>query len=314
MINHSHPLWSLDWSVDWGPLCVAEATEVSARVWEFISAKYSFLAWSALGSALVGLCGGLLGVFLVLRRMSLVGDVLSHAMLPGLVGGFMLVERKGALGALYGGALATGVMAAVMLGRIAKAGRTREDAAMGLVLSGFFGAGVVLLSKVQANETGEQAGLTAYLFGQAASMTPWEVAILAALALITLAAVLLAYRGLLVLSFDEGFGRSVGMGMGWLHYALMGLVSMVIVASVQAVGVVLVVAMLITPAGVGVILARRLPWVLAVSAAIGVASGYLGALLSYLSEGWSSGPMMVLVASALFLVAAVIGRRGRVLG
>ena len=159
-----------------------------------------------------------MGVFLVLRRMSLVGDVLSHAMLPGLVAGFMLVERKGAIGVMYGGAMLSGLMAALALGWVMRGGRTRADAALGLVLSGFFGLGIVLLSRVQASDSGEQAGLTSYLFGQAVAISPAEVGVLGVLAVLVLGVVVVGYRSLLVLSFDEGYGRSAGLAVGWVHY------------------------------------------------------------------------------------------------
>lgn len=285
----------------------AATTEVDAlsRALEFVRADYAFALWCGLGSALVGLCCALVGSFLVLRRMSLIGDVLGHAMLPGVVIAFMVVGTR-ALLPLYAGALATGLLAAFAFGFVVRHSRTRPDAALGLVLTAFFGLGIVLLSRVQNDPSGEQAGLANFLFGNALALRPDEVLGLAALALVSLVSIALLLRPLAILSFDPGYARSVGVPTATLHYGLMALTSLVTVASIGAVGVVLVVAMLITPAATAFMLVRRLPWMLVVAGVIGAISGYLGALSSYVLDGFSSGPTMVLVASTFFALAALL--------
>jgi len=280
-----------------------------ARAVEFVTGTYDFALWVGLGSALVGLCCALLGSFLVLRRMSLIGDVLGHAMLPGVVLGFMVAGTK-ALLPLYLGALGTGVLAALCFGFIVAHSRTRPDAALGLVLTTFFGLGIVLMASVQNDPSGQQAGLTNFLFGNALALQPVEVGILAVLAVVSIACVVTFYRPLAALCFDPLFARTIGLPIRVVHYGLMTLTSLVTVASIQSVGVVLVVAMLITPAATAFLLVRRLPGMLALSATIGTASGYLGAMLSYVFTGFSSGPTMVLVASAFFTLAVVFGPRG----
>lgn len=286
---------------------LAEPTTLE-RALEFARADYAFALWCGLGSALVGLCCALLGSFLVLRRMSLIGDVLGHAMLPGVVLGFMLAGGR-SLGALYGGALVTGVLAALCLGFIVRHSRTRPDAALGLVLTAFFGLGIVLMASVQNDPSGEQAGLSNFLFGNALALRPSEVAALAGLALASLGLVALFFRPLAILSFDPSYARSIGVPTAWIHYGLMAMTSLVTVASIGAVGVVLVVAMLVTPAAAAFLLVRRLPWMLAVASLIGALSGYLGAMLSYVFDGFSSGPTMVLVASSFFALAVFFGPR-----
>lgn len=291
-------------------MTLALATELprGELLWQFLTAHYDFVLWCALGSVLVGLCAGLLGTFLVLRRMSLIGDTMSHATLPGIVIAFMIVQDKLLIPLLIG-ALIAGVLAAVAFGFIVRNSRTRPDAALGLVLTAFFGLGIVLLSYVQNHESGNQSGLNDFLFGNAIAIRPAEVALLAVLACICIAAVTIFFRPFLLLSFDASYARSIGFNTSAAHYGLMVLTSLVIVASIQSVGVVLVVAMLITPASTAYLLTHRLKTMLVLSGLFGMLSGYLGALISYLYAGFSSGPTMVLVASFFFLLAAAFSPR-----
>ena len=197
----------------------------------------------------------------------------------------------------------------MVFGAIVRQGRTRPDAALGLVLTTFFGLGIVLLSYARASPSGQQAGLDQFLFGDASAIFPSEVGVLGVIAAVAIAVTITAYKPLVLLSFDPGFARSIGYNTALTHYGLMALTSLAIVASIQSVGVVLVVAMLITPASTAYLLSRRLPVMLTLAAIFGMISGYVGALLSYLFDDLSSGPTMVLVASGLFLLAALFNPR-----
>lgn len=276
--------------------------DVWLRLGEFVTLQYQFLTLCILGSLLVGLLGGLLGPYLVSKRLSLMGDAIGHATLPGIGLAFLLVGSK-ALGALYVGALAAGLLCAYLIGFVTKHSRTRPDAALGLMFTGFFGFGIVLLSYIQNSGHGQQSGLNAFLVGNAIAISPEQVTILAVLFGLTFVAIATLYRPLLLSTFDPALAQTMGLPVGWLHLGVLLFVSLAIVASIQATGVVLVAAMLIMPAATAHLLCHRFHQVLAVSALIGAFSGVAGALLSYLFRGWASGPSMVLVASSLFVMA-----------
>lgn len=276
--------------------------DVLLRLQEFVTLKYQFLTLCILGSLLVGLLGGLLGPYLVSKRLSLLGDAIGHATLPGIGLAFLLVGSK-ALGPLYLGALAAGLLCATLIGFVTKHSRTRPDAALGLMFTGFFGMGIVLLSHIQNSGASRQSGLNAFLVGNAIAISPEQVVILAVLLGLTGLAIAAFYRPLLLSTFDPQLAHTLGMPVGWLHLGVLLFVSLAIVASIQATGVVLVAAMLIIPAATAHLLCHRFHRVLALSAGIGAISGVAGALLSYLFRGWASGPSMVLVASGLFVLA-----------
>ena len=272
-------------------------------VWErsvdFFSFRFDFLLYAVLGGVLVGLTCGVLGTFMVLRRLSLMGDALGHAALPGVGIAFLIVQTK-SMGPILFGATSTALLAALTVGYISRNTRTYPDAALGMVLASFFGLGVVVLSYVQNTTTAAKSGLTDFLFGNAAAIKPEELYLLAAILVVTLAAVTLLYRPLQVMSFDSALADAMGLPTRWLHYGMMTLVAMTIVASIQSVGVVLVAAMLITPASAAYLLTDRLHIMIGISAFIGALSGFLGTFVSYLFAGFSSGPSMVIVASLIF--------------
>lgn len=287
----------------WPSAAMADTTW--GRAVEFFTFRYDFLKTTVAGALMVGVTCGLLGTFLVLRRMSLMGDALGHAALPGVGLAFLLVGTK-ALAPMVLGATATAMAAALAVGFITRNARTYPDAALGMVLAAFFGLGVVLLSYIQNSPNAAKSGLSDFLFGNAAAIRPDELWLLGGLLVVTLGAVLVLYRPLQLTTFDPGMAASMGLPVRAIHYGLLGLVALTIVASIQSVGVVLVAAMLITPASTAYLLTDRLPVMLALSAGIGAASGLLGALMSYLFDGFSSGPSMVLVASTFFALAFLL--------
>ena len=287
----------------------ATGADWSARAVEFFSFEYDFAVRALLASMGVGLVCGVVGTFLVLRGMSLLGDATGHATLPGVCVGFLLVGSK-AMGALLLGALAAGFAAAVLVGLLSRGPRSRPDAAIGVVLSVFFGLGIVLLSYIQNSPTAAQSGLQSFLFGNAAGVSSVQLWWLLSIAAVLLALTAIFYRPLLVTVFDPDFARSIGVPTTLVHYALLGALSVAVVVSIQAVGVVLVSAMLIIPPSAALFLTKRLPRALVYAGLIGVASGALGAFASYLWEGVATGPAMVIVAGAFFAAAFTFGPRG----
>ncbi len=279
------------------------------RTSEFWSMQYEFVAWALASSVAVGLLCGLVGTFLVLRGMSLLGDATGHATLPGVCIGFLVAGGQKVMGWLLAGALLTGLLATWLVGFLSRRPRTRPDAAIGTVLSVFFGAGIVLLSYIQASPTGAQTGLNDFLFGNAAAVSPGHALGVMTLALVAVIAVFSFRRVLSVAIFDRVFAESVGIPVSWVDYGLLGTLGLAVVASIQAVGVVLVSAMLIIPGATAILVTSRLGHSLTLSAVLGALSGVTGTWLSFVFEGVGTGPAMTLVAAFFFVMALIFSPR-----
>jgi manganese/zinc/iron transport system permease protein len=282
-----------------GDLTETSITEQALRFFTFSDPS---LRLALLGCILLGLNCGLLGGFVVVRRMSLVGDTLSHAVLPGIALGFLWNNTKDPLAILIGATLVGG-LSMLTVSAITRTTRLKEDAAMGLVLSSFYAIGICLIGMIQRLPTGNKSGIDKFLFGQAAAMNGSDIALMAITAGITLLFVTVGYRGLLTLSFHRAFGESLGLPMGFLHHAMMLLISFAVVTAMQAVGVVLVSAMLIIPPATACLLTDRMHRVLILSAVIGIATAAFGAFLSFLGSNLPTGPFMVLAGSFVFAMA-----------
>jgi manganese/zinc/iron transport system permease protein len=273
--------------------------------------ELSFAARNVLlGATVLGAVGGVLGSFALLRRQSLLGDALAHAALPGVCLAFLLTGSKAPTPILLG-ALATGLAGALAVIALRRATKLHEDAAIGIVLSVFFGFGIVLLTRIQKLPGGNQSGLDKFLFGQAAALLPADIARMSVLGLAALAVVLLLYKELKLLAFDRAFGESTGLPMRALEIVLTLLLVLVVVIGLQTVGVVLMIATLVTPAAAARQWTDRLGAMLAVAAAIGAGSAAVGALASASIPRLPTGPAIVLVASAALVVSLVAApRRG----
>ncbi|PYF99160.1 manganese/zinc/iron transport system permease protein [Georgenia satyanarayanai] len=267
----------------------------------------------ALGAAVLGLLGGTLGTFAVLRRQSLLSDALAHATLPGVVLGFLLTGTTSGSGPMLG-AGATAALAAGLVLVVVQRTRVKQDAALALVLSVFFGAGTVLLTYVAGTGASGQSGLDRFVLGQAASLVAADVRAMAALTGVALAVVAVAYKELKLVAFDPAFARAVGYPVRRVEALLTVLLVVAIVVGIQTVGVVLVAALLITPAAAARQWTDRLPVMIVLAALIGALSGVTGAVLSATATDLPTGPLVVLVATALLVLSLparrVRGRRG----
>lgn len=262
------------------------------------------------GAALLGVAGGVLGSFALLRRQSLLGDALAHAALPGVCLGYLLTMSKSPL-PLFAGALAAGLAGALFILATVRWSRVKEDSAIGIVLSVFFGIGIVLLTVIQKLPAGNQSGLDKYLFGQAATLVAADVQLMAILTAAVLAAVALGYKEFKLLSFDRGFAASLGMPVRTVEVALTLLLVVVVVVGLRTVGVVLIVATLITPAAAARQWTDRLGAMVLLAAAIGAGSGVAGALVSASVPRLPTGPAIVLAASAVLVASLLFApRRG----
>ncbi len=261
------------------------------------------------GSMLLCAVAGLVGTFALLRREALLGDVLAHASLPGICLAYIVVGDK-SLPFLLGGALLTALAAAGCHRVIVWATPLKEDAALGISLSVFYGAGIVLLTKIQGLGFGTQAGLKSFLFGSAATMLPSDVQFMTGLTLcvgILLAALL---KELKLVTFDREFAVTIGYPVRFLDVLLTMMLAGVIVAGLRIAGVVLMVAATILPPAAARQWSNRLGSVLLLAALIGGASGAVGAYASAVSPWMKTGPTIVLVGS-LWLGVSIILAPGR---
>ena len=282
------------------------------NVVRFLSLSDANVRFVLLGSLLIGATGGLLGSFAVLRKRSLVGDALAHAALPGVAVAFMLSGSK-SLPVLILGATIAGVIGVLLIQLIVNFTRIKADSAIGIVLSVFFGVGIVLLTHIQRTSAGNQSGLDKFLFGQAAAIVDDDLVVMSLLAAFIILAVLLLYKEFKVLIFDSGFMQSMGFSARLVDLALMGLIVLTVMVGLQAVGVVLIAAMLITPAVAARFWTERLHSMVLLSTVFGACSGMAGTFLSSLAPRIPTGPVMVLVATGLFCMSALFGpRRGLV--
>lgn len=270
------------------------------------------------GTTLLGGAAGIVGVFMLLRRRSLVGDVVSHSTLPGIAIAFMLMEhfRAGSgkwLPGLLLGALASGLLGIVFTKLILRHTRIKEDAALAIVLSVFFGLGMALFKVVQYIPSGSQAGLQHFILGKAASLVADDVWVIAISAAVMLTLLLLLYKEFTLLSFDERFAKTQGWPVFALDLTLLLLVAGVTVIGLQSVGLLLVVAMLIIPPAAARFWTNRLHRTVVVAGVVGGLSAAVGVVISALLPRLSAGAVIVLAGSTAFGFSLVFGTRRGVL-
>jgi manganese/zinc/iron transport system permease protein len=259
----------------------------------------------ALGAGVLGIVSGALGTFAVLRRQSLLGDAISHAALPGIILAFMLTRSKAPL-VLMLGAVITGWISMLLLMSIVNNTRIKLDSALGFVLSVFFGFGLVLLTFVQKLPDARQAGLETFLFGQAAALLERDVITMGLLGGIALLLMGIFWKEFKLLSFDPEFGATLGFPMRLLDILLTTLIVVAIVIGLQAVGVVLMSAMVVAPAAAARQWTDRLGVMVLLSSIFGAGAGAAGAFVSSLAPGLSTGPTIVLCISAVVIFSLVL--------
>lgn len=258
----------------------------------------------AVGAAVLGLVAGVVGVFAVLRSRSLVADALAHATLPGVAIAFLLTGAKDASTLLVGAGCA-GLLGAVAMVGIERTGRLRSDAAIGVVLSGFFALGIVLITYIGTTGAANQAGLENYLFGQAAGLLERDVATFAVLGGAALLLVAVSFRALKTTLFDPAFAGSVGLPLRLLELVMTALLVVAVIVGVRTVGAILMVAMIVVPAAAARQLTGRLITMLPLAGVIGAAVGVTGSLLSAATQA-PTGPVIVLVGSVVVAVALLV--------
>ena len=281
-------------------------------VWKVLTLQEYNTRQVVISTILLGVTAGLVGTFLLLRRRSLMGDALSHATFPGIGVAFVVMVLLGGTGrslpGLLVGATVSGLLGVLLVMAIRNTTRLKDDAAMGIVLSVFFGVGVALIQMVKDMPQAGPAGLNNFIYGTAASMIHSDFLLILVVAIGTCLVSLLLLKELTLLCFDESFAASQGWPTVRLDIVLLTLVTAVTVIGLQAVGLVLIIAFLIIPATAARFWTQRLGWMLTLSAIIGGVSGWLGASMSALVRDLPTGAVIVLVAAAIFLVSMLFGR------
>ena len=256
----------------------------------------------ALGAMLLGIVSGVLGSFAVLRRQGLLGDTLSHAALPGICVAFMLTNSRTPIVLLLGAGIA-GWIGTMLLLRIVSDTKLAEDTALGVILSVFFGVGILLLTYIQQQNNANQAGLDRYLFGQAASLVAKNVVTFAILGAVALAIVALCYKEFKLLSFDPLFAASIGLPTRALDILLTSLLVIAVMIGLQTVGVVLMAAMVIGPGAAARQWTNHLHIMLVLAAGFGAVAGVSGAVISVQASRLPTGPMIVLALTVVVLIS-----------
>jgi manganese/zinc/iron transport system permease protein len=262
------------------------------------------------GALVLGISAGVLGSFAVLRGRSLVGDAIAHATLPGVCVAFLITGTKEMAGLLAGAAVA-GLVAALLMVAVERS-VLRADTAIGVVLSGFFSLGIVLLTHITATGDAQQAGLEAFLFGQAAGLLERDVAVMAAVGLVGLVAVALLRRMLVTTLFDRAYAGAIGLPTRLVEVAVTAFLVAAVVIGVRLVGAILMVAMLAVPTVVARQLADTFGRVLILAGVVGAAVGVTGALLATRAQ-LPTGPVVVLVGVAVAVLAVLLAPRRGVL-
>lgn len=255
--------------------------------------QYGFMQRSLIIAILVGIVCAIVGSYLMVQRLALLGDAISHSVLPGLAIAFILG------GNIFIGAFIAGVLSTVIIAWIKARSTIKEDAAMGIVFSAFFALGITLITIVQKDN---KIDLNHFLFGNILGVTAQDAIDTAVIVAVVLLVVVFFYKELLFYTFDPLGAQATGLPVNLLNFGLMVLIALTIVASLKAVGVVLVLSLLITPASTAYLLVTRLHQVMILGAIIGVISSISGMYLSYFYN-LPSGPAIVLVASGLFVLS-----------
>jgi len=261
--------------------------------WFTLPLQHEFMVKAVLVSMVVGVVCAVLSCYMTLKGWALMGDAVSHAVLPGVVIAYIL-NIPFAIGAFV-----FGVSSVIAIGYIKEKTRIREDTVIGLVFTGFFALGLVLISKTPSN-----IDLTHILFGNVLGISDQDIIQTLIISAITIVTIAILRKDLLLFCFDPTHARSIGLNTGMLYYTLLSLLSLTAVAGLQTVGIILVVAMLVTPGATAYLLTDRFDYMMLLAIASGVLSSVLGTYISFYLDAATGGCIVVL--QTLFFIAAMI--------
>ena len=245
-----------------------------------------------LGVAIIGAISGVVGTFSFLRKKTLIADAISHAVLPGVCVGFMFAGTKDPI-TLMIGALVIGWFSVWLIDNITQKTKLSEDTAIALVSTLFFAIGSVLLSIISKSQNAEQSGLKNFLFGKAATMTTFDVQVFSVVSIVILAIVIFCFKPFQLVCFNIEFAKSIGIKVRRIEFLLSTLTVLTVAIGIQAVGVVLMSALLIAPAASARYWTNKLPFMVLISAFFGMLSGVLGVIFSTVKDNMPTGPWIV---------------------
>ncbi|KRN04629.1 metal ABC transporter permease [Holzapfeliella floricola] len=274
-----------------------------SSITDFLQAlsQYDFLQSALLTAIMVGVMSGIIGSFIILRGMSLMGDAISHAVLPGVAIAYML-----GVNVLLGASI-FGIIAAILIGFVASSTKIKMDTSIGIIFSAFYALGFILISMAESS-----TNLHHILFGNILAVSDSDIMTTAIVLGLVILFVSIFYKELVITSFDEVYAKTYGLKVQVIHYGLMLMLTLVTVSALQTVGIILVVAMLITPAATAFLWTERLLNLLILSAVMGTVSAMIGLYLSY-TLNWASGPAIVLVAAIIFFLSFLFSPKQGVL-
>lgn len=268
----------------------------------FFSFQDPNIRYVVMGSVLIAISSALVGSFTFLKKKALVGDAVAHAVLPGICLSFILTGTKNPIYIIIG-AFITGWLSLILIDWITRWSKIKEDTAIGLILSVFFGIGILLLTMIQHSGNAAQTGLDSFLFGKAAALVGYDLYVFSVISGILLVAVIFFYKEFALISFDENFAKSIGFPVKRLELALTTLTVLAVVTGIQAVGVVLMAAMLITPSAAARFWTNKLPIMLLTAAGFAAFSGVSGAYISYIAPSMPTGPWIIMVISLIAIIS-----------
>lgn len=271
---------------------------MNEMLFEFFSFQNPNVRYVVMGSILLSISSAIVGCFTFLKKKALVGDVVSHAVLPGICISFMISGTKDPFFLILG-AFISGWLSILVMDLITQNSKIKEDTATGLSLSVFFGVGILLLTMIQHSGNAAQTGLDSFLFGKAAALIGKDLIAFSIIAGVILLVVLLFYKEFKLVAFDVAYARAIGIPVKWIEFLLTSVTVMAVVTGIQAVGVVLMAAMLITPAAAARFWTNRLSVMLVLASLFGAFSGVAGAFISYTAPSMPTGPWIVMVLSII---------------
>lgn len=270
--------------------------------YQFFSFTDPNVIYVVVGSVLLTGTSAIVGVFTFLRKKALVGDAIAHAVLPGICLAFILSGTKNPF-ILLVGALITGWISLIFIDLINRYSKIKEDSSIALILAVFFGIGIFLLTIIQKSGNAAQSGLDSFLFGKAAAMVQSDLIAFGIIAAVILLFVILLFKEFTIIAFDKSFASVIGLPVRFVEFILTSLTVLAVVIGIQSVGVVLMAAMLITPAAAARFWSHNILILIILSALFGAFSGLTGAYISYIAPNMPTGPWIVIVISTIAFIS-----------
>ena len=278
----------------------------------FFSFQDPNIRYVVIGSVLLAISAAIVGCFTFLKKRALIGDAVAHSVLPGVCLAFLISGTKNPIYLIIG-AFITGWISLRFIDMIVRYSKLKEDTAIGLTLSVFFGIGILILTAIQHSGNANQSGLDQFLFGKAASLVGQDLIVFSSVSVVLLLVVGLLFKELTLLAFDENFGKAIGMPVKTMELVLTTLTVLAVVTGIQAVGVVLMAAMLITPAAAARFWTDRLTTMVFLAALFGAVSGIAGAYISFVAPAMPTGPWVVMVISFIAMTSFFVAPRKGIL-